>query len=140
MTTPMFHMIPGVPDPVAPYSHAVEVDGWVFVTGQLPISQRPSAGPNPEAVEAQTRQVMENLKRVLAGCGLGLEHVVSARVFLTHFDEDYERMNAVYGSYFAAGKRPARTCVGVTALARGARVEIDLVARRTQERRRRARQ
>jgi enamine deaminase RidA (YjgF/YER057c/UK114 family) len=91
-------------------------------------------------VEAQTRQVMENLKRVLAGCGLGLEHVVSARVFLTHFDEDYERMNAVYSGYFAADKRPARTCVGVTALARGARVEIDLVARRTQERRRRGRQ
>jgi reactive intermediate/imine deaminase len=140
MTTPMFHMIPGVPDPVAPYSHAVEVDGWVFVTGQLPISEGSGAGSRSEGVEAQTRQVMENLTRVLAGCGLGLEHVVSARVFLTHFDEDYERMNAVYGSYFAAGKRPARTCVGVTALARGARVEIDLVARRTQERRRRARQ
>lgn len=76
----------------------------------------------------------------LIGCGLGLEQVVSARVFLTHFDHDYERMNAVYASYFSAGKRPARTCVGVTALARGARVEIDLIARRTQERRRRARQ
>jgi enamine deaminase RidA (YjgF/YER057c/UK114 family) len=83
---------------------------------------------------------MENLKRVLAGCGLGLEHVVAARVFLTHFEQDYERMNAVYASYFPAGKLPARTCVGVTALAGGARVEIDLVARRTQERRRRARQ
>jgi enamine deaminase RidA (YjgF/YER057c/UK114 family) len=91
-------------------------------------------------VEAQTRQVMENLKRVLAGCGLGLEQVVSARVFLAHFDQDYERMNAVYAGYFAPGKRPARTCVGVTALARGARVEIDLIARRAQERRRRARQ
>ncbi|HEU4352200.1 MAG TPA: RidA family protein [Burkholderiales bacterium] len=140
MTTPMFHMIPGAPDPVAPYSHAVEVDGWVFVTGQLPIAEGSGAGSHLEGVEAQTRQVMENLKHVLAGCGLGLEHVVSARVFLTHFDEDYERMNAVYGSYFAVGKRPARTCVGVTALARGARVEIDLVARRVQERRRRARQ
>ena len=140
MRTPAFHMIPGAPDPVAPFSHAVEVDGWVFLTGQLPFPGASSTSPYPEGVEAQTRQVMENLKRVLAGCGLGLEHVVSARVFLTHFEEDYERMNTVYAGYFPPGKRPARTCVGVTALARGARVEIDFVARRTQERRRRARQ
>jgi reactive intermediate/imine deaminase len=133
-------MIQGAPDPVAPFSHAVEVDGWVFVTGQLPFPGGSSTAPYPEGVEAQTRQVMENLKRVLAGCGLGLEQVVSARVFLAHFDQDYERMNAVYAAYFAPGKRPARTCVGVTALARGARVEIDFIARRTQERRRRARQ
>jgi reactive intermediate/imine deaminase len=133
-------MIQGAPDPVAPFSHAVEVDGWVFVTGQLPFPGGSSTAPYPEGVEAQTRQVMENLKRVLAGCGLGLEQVVSARVFLAHFDQDYERMNAVYAGYFAPGKRPARTCVGVTALARGARVEIDLIARRAQERRRRARQ
>ena len=140
MATPTFYMIQGAPDPVAPFSHAVEVDGWVFVAGQLPFPGGSGSAQYPEGVEAQTRQVMENLKRVLAGCGLGLEHVVSARVFLTHFEEDYERMNAVYAGYFPPGKRPARTCVGVTALARGARVEIDLVARRTQERRRRARQ
>ena len=140
MRTPAFHMIQGAPDPVAPFSHAVEVDGWVFLTGQLPFPGGSSTSPYPEGVEAQTRQVMENLKRVLAGCGLGLEHVVSARVFLTHFEEDYERMNAIYAGYFPPDKRPARTCVGVTALARGARVEVDFVARRTQERRRRARQ
>ena len=140
MRTPAFHVIQGAPEPVAPFSHAVEVDGWVFLAGQLPFPGGSSASPYPEGVEAQTRQVMENLKRVLAGCGLELEHVVSARVFLTHFEEDYERMNAVYAGYFPPGKRPARTCVGVTALARGARVEIDFVARRTQERRRRARQ
>jgi 2-iminobutanoate/2-iminopropanoate deaminase len=140
MPTPTFYMIQGAPDPVAPFSHAVEVDGWVFVTGQLPFPGGSSTAPYPEGVEAQTRQVMENLKRVLAGCGLGLEQVVSTRVFLAHFDQDYERMNAVYAGYFAPGKRPARTCVGVTALARGARVEIDLIARRAQERRRRARQ
>jgi reactive intermediate/imine deaminase len=140
MPTPTYHMIEGAPDPVAPFSHAVEVDGWVFVTGQLPFPGGSSTASYPEGVEAQTREVMENLKRVLVGCGLGLEQVVSARVFLTHFDHDYERMNEVYAGYFSAGKRPARTCVGVTALARGARVEIDLIARRTQERRRRARQ
>ena len=130
MNLPIFHMIEGAPDPVAPFSHAVEVDGWVFVTGQMPFSGVSNTSPYPEGIEAQTRQVMENLKRVLAGCALGLENVVAARVFLTHFDEDYERMNEVYARYFAPGKRPARTCVGVTALARGARIEIDLIARR----------
>lgn len=139
MSLPSFMMIKGAPDPVAPFSHAVEVDGWVFVTGQLPFSGGSTASPFPEGIEAQTHRVMENLKRVLAGCGLGLEHVVAARVFLTHFEEDYERMNAMYAGYFAADKLPARTCVGVTALARGARVEIDVIAHRGQERRRKAR-
>ena len=123
-------MIEGAPDPVAPFSHAVEQDGWVFVTGQMPFTGTANDSPYPEGIEAQTRQVMDNLKRVLAGCGLSLEHAVAARIFLTHFREDYESMNRVYAEYFAAGKRPARTCVGVTALARDARVEIDLVARR----------
>jgi 2-iminobutanoate/2-iminopropanoate deaminase len=140
MSVPTFHMIQGAPDPVAPFSHAVEVDGWIFVTGQMPFSGTSKESPYPQGIEAQTRQVMENLKRVLAGCRLELQDVVAARVFLTHFDEDYERMNAVYGGYFAAGKRPARTCVGVTALARGARVEIDFIARRGRERRGKARQ
>ena len=130
MSMPIFHMIAGAPDPVAPFSHAVEQDGWVFVTGQMPFTGTANDSPYPEGVEAQTRQVMENLRRVLAGCGLGFEHVLAARIFLTRFEEDYEKMNAVYAGYFAPGKRPARTCVGVTALARGARVEIDFVARR----------
>ena len=130
MSLPIFHMIAGAPDPVAPFSHAVEQDGWVFVTGQMPFTSTANDSPYPEGVEAQTRQVMENLRRVLAGCGLGFEHVLAARIFLTRFEEDYEKMNAVYAGYFAPGKRPARTCVGVTALARGARVEIDFVARR----------
>jgi reactive intermediate/imine deaminase len=124
-------MIDGAPDPVAPFSHAVEADGWVFVTGQMPFSGTSNTSAYPEGIEAQTRQVMDNLGRVLAGCGLAFENVVSARVFLRHFDEDYEKMNAVYASYFGAGRRPARTCVGVSGLARGARVEIDFVARRT---------
>ena len=130
MTFPTFHMIDGAPDPVAPFSHAVEQDGWVFITGQMPFTGIANTSSYPEGIEAQTRQVMANLKRVLEGCGLGLEHVLSARIFLTHFDEDYEKMNRVYADYFPAGRRPARTCVGVTALARGARVEIDMIARR----------
>ena len=129
---PIFHMIAGAPDPVAPFSHAVEADGWVFVTGQMPFTGTSIDTPYPEGIEAQTRQVMANLQTVLEGCGLGLADVLSARIYLTHFDADYAAMNAVYAGYFPAGRRPARTCVGVTALAKGARVEIELVARRPQ--------
>ena len=130
MVLPIFHMISGAPDPVAPFSHAVEADGWVFVTGQMPFTGTANDSPYPDGIEAQTRQVMENLKRVLTGCGLGLEYVVSARIFLTHFKDDYEKMNRVYAGYFPPGKRPARTFVGVNGLARDARVEIDFIARR----------
>lgn len=128
--SPIFHMITGAPEPVAPFSHAVEADGWVFVTGQMPFVGTSLDTPYPEGIEAQTRQVLKNLQTVLAGCGLGLEHALSMRVYLTHFDEDYAAMNAVYAGHFANGRRPARTCVGVTGLAKGARIEIDLVARR----------
>lgn len=127
----LFHMISGAPDPVAPFSHAVEADGWVFITGQMPFKTTANDEPYPEGIEAQTHQVMHNLRTVLRGCGLDLSDVVSARVFLTRFEDDYEAMNTVYASYFAPGRRPARTCVGVTALAKDARVEIDLVARRS---------
>ena len=129
---PIFHMIAGAPSPVAPFSHAVESDGWVFVTGQMPFVGTSIDTPYPAGIEAQTHQVMKNLGTVLAGCGLDFEHVLSARVFLRHFEDDYAAMNAAYASYFVAGRYPARTCVGVTGLAKGARVEIDLVARRPQ--------
>lgn len=129
--TSIFHMISGAPDPVAPFSHAVETDGWLFVTGQMPFIDTSLETPYPEGIEAQTHQVMKNLETVLTGCGYALRDVLSVKIFLTHFEEDYEAMNAVYASYFPAGRRPARTCVGVTGLAKGALVEIDLVARRT---------
>jgi 2-iminobutanoate/2-iminopropanoate deaminase len=130
MSAPLFHMFKDAPKPVAPFSHAVEIDGWVFVTGQLPLDPVDDKAAIPEGVEKQTAKVFENLSIVLEGAGLVLSHVVSARVFLTHFERDYERMNAVYATYFPPDRRPARTCVGVTALARGCLIEIDLVARR----------
>jgi 2-iminobutanoate/2-iminopropanoate deaminase len=130
MPTPVFHHVAGAPDTVAPFSHAVEADGWVFLTGQMPFPGTSVDEPYPEGIEAQTHQVIRNLEKVLKGIGLGLGNVLSARVFLTRFDQDFAPMNAVYASYFAEGKRPARTCVGVTALAKGALVEIDFVARR----------
>ncbi len=130
MSAPHFHMVAAAPAPVAPYSHATEADGWVFVTGQLPTDPDDAAAPLPEGADAQTRRVMDNLKLVLGGLGLGLEHAVVARVYLLRFQEDYQAMNAAYTSYFPADRLPARSCVGVTGLARDALVEIDLIARR----------
>nr|WP_246583261.1 RidA family protein [Bradyrhizobium iriomotense] len=122
-------MISGGPKPVAPFSHAVETDGFVFVTGQMPDTPE-MPGVLPDGIVAQTRAVMENLKVVLAGLDLGLEHVVMARIYLTRFKEDYAAMNETYRTYFAPGCLPARTCVGVTGLAYDALIEIDLVCRR----------
>lgn len=130
MSAARFMMVPGAPTPVAPFSHAVEVDGWVFLTGQMPTEPSDDNAPLPVGVQAQTRRVIDNLVLVLKGVGLGLEHVVAVRVFLTHFERDYAPMNQVYRSYFPADRLPARTCVGVTGLARNALVEIDCIARR----------
>jgi 2-iminobutanoate/2-iminopropanoate deaminase len=122
-------MIAGGPTPVAPFSHAVETDGFVFVTGQMP--DTPDApGQLPETIEAQTRAVMANLRLVLAGVGLGFEHVVMSRIYLTRFKQDYAAMNDTYRGYFAEGRLPARTCIGVTGLAYDALIEIDLICRR----------
>jgi reactive intermediate/imine deaminase len=124
-----FLMVPGAPPPppTAPYSHAVRAGDFVFVTGQLPA--HPETGRLVSGgVAEQTHQVMRNLQAVLRGVGTGLERVVFARVYLVNF-ADYAAMNAVYASYFAPGRLPGRTCVGVTGLALGALVEIDLVAR-----------
>jgi 2-iminobutanoate/2-iminopropanoate deaminase len=131
MSGPLFHMIAGAPVPVAPFSHAVEAGGWVFLPGQLPTLPDNDSAPLPHGIEAQTRRVMDNLAIVLGGLDLGLRHVVSVRIFLTRFQQDYGPMNAVYRSYFPADRLPARTCIGVTALARDALVEIDLIAQRT---------
>ena len=125
-----FLMIPGAPTPVAPFSHLVEVDGWAFVTGQMPTDPNDDDAPLPTGIEAQTRRVMDNLLLVLEGAGLRLEYVVAVRAFLTSFERDYAPMNEVYRSYFSEGRLPARTCVGVTALARNALVEIDFIVRR----------
>ena len=115
---------------MAPFSHAVEADGWVYLTGQMPFVGTSINESYPQGIAAQAHQVMHNLQTVLCGVGLGLEQVVQVRVYLLHFDRDYDAMNTVYATWFAPGQRPARTCVGVSGLAKGALIEIDMVARR----------
>ena len=127
----IYHLMKDAPKPVAPYSHAVEADGFVFVTGQLATDPDDDATPIPDGIAAQTHKVMDNLRRVLAGAGLTFADALCVRIFLTAFERDYAEMNEIYASYFAPDRLPARTTVGVTALARGGIVEIDLIAKRS---------
>ena len=85
MSAPIFHMIHGGPRPVAPFSHAVEVDGWVLLTGQMPTDPAAPDAPLPDGIEAQTRRVMRNLEIVLAGVGLDLAHVLQCRAYPDRF-------------------------------------------------------
>ncbi|MGI4982336.1 MAG: RidA family protein [Janthinobacterium lividum] len=130
MTAHRFLMIDQAPTPVAPFSHAVETGGWLFVTGQMPTWPDDDAAPLPQGIAAQTQRVMDNLILVLEGAGYALGDVVQVRAYLTEFQRDYAVMNETYRRYFPAQRLPARTCIGVTGLARDALVEIDVVARR----------
>jgi 2-iminobutanoate/2-iminopropanoate deaminase len=96
----------------------------------MPTDPQAPDAPLPEGVAAQTRRVMENLRLILEGLGLDLSHVVQMRAYLTEFERDYAVFNDTYQRYFPEDRRPARTTVGVTALAVGALVEIDCIARR----------
>ncbi|MDA8392069.1 MAG: RidA family protein [Actinomycetota bacterium] len=116
-----------IPAPVAPYSHVTTAGGWAFVTGQMPID--PSTGQilRSSGVAEQTKQVMANLCAVLDEAGYRLDQVVMVRAFLVDM-EDYDVFNQAYEGWFAGQRLPSRTCVAVTGLALGARVEIDMTA------------
>ena len=127
---PDFHLFAKGPRPVAPFSHAVESDGWVILTGQMPTDPEAPDAALPGGIEAQTARVIDNLALILGELGLDLSHVVQCRCFITDFERDYAAFNETYAGYFPEDRRPARTTVGVTALAVGALVEIDCIARR----------
>jgi 2-iminobutanoate/2-iminopropanoate deaminase len=112
----------------APYCHAARAGDFLFVTGQ--VAADPETGEYVLGdIETETRRVMDNLVIVLEHAGLSLGDVVAARAFLTRFEDDYETFNRIYAEYMG-DELPTRTTVGVTALAAGARVEVDLVAYR----------
>ena len=116
------------PPPTAAYSHAVRAGDFLFVTGQLGVDPQSGALVRGGA-EEQAQQVMRNLESVLRGAGTSLERVVMVRIYLVNFAADYAAVNKVYASHFKPGRFPARTTVGVTNLAVGALVEIDLIVR-----------
>lgn len=116
------------PIPIAPFSHACAAGNFAFLTGQMPIDPKTNKIVDGD-IEIQTRRVMDNLNIVLSEMGLSFADVVSARAFLTDMDE-YEVFNETYRSFFTPSALPARTCIGVVALALGAKVEVDFIAYR----------
>ena len=116
------------PKRVGPFSHVVKAGGFLFVTGQMPTLINDPKKLIEGDIISQTHQVMKNLKNVLTAANSSLKDAVFVRIYLVNF-QDFDKMNAVYKTYFASDKLPARTCIGVTGLAVGASVEIDLIAK-----------
>ena len=114
----------GAPAAIGPYSQAVELNGTLFVSGQIPVN--PANGEMPEGIEAQTRQSLENIMAILKEDGLCANDVVKTCVLLQDI-KDFGAMNAVYAEFFPEDK-PARVCYQVAAIPKGALVEIDAIA------------
>jgi 2-iminobutanoate/2-iminopropanoate deaminase len=117
---------PDAPGAIGPYSQAVKADGWLFVSGQIPID--PATGTLiTGGIADQTDRVLKNLGAILAAAGASYQHVVKTTVYLADMGE-FAAMNEVYGSYFPA-PAPARATIQAARLPRDVRVEIDLIAR-----------
>lgn len=114
------------PGAIGPYSQAIEVNGMVFVSGQLPIDA--TTGLMPETVEGQAKQSLENMKSILEEAGLSMANIVKTTVFLADMSY-FADMNKVYATYFE-GDYPARSAVAVKALPKDALVEIECIAAR----------
>ena len=111
---------------IGPYSPAVRVGKFLFVSGQIALD--PGTGSlRTGTIEVETRQVLENLRSILAAAGYDSSHVVSATVYLKNMG-DYQKMNNIYGGYFHEGAYPARVAVQVAELPRQANVEISAIA------------
>ena len=115
------------PAAIGPYSQAVEANGMIFVSGQLPID--PATGAFPEGIEEQTRQSLTNGKAILEKAGLGMDAVLKTTVFLSDMN-NFAAMNGVYAQFFPEGGYPARSAVQVARLPKDALVEIELIAAR----------
>ena len=112
------------PEALGPYSHAVEINGLVYTSGQIPLNV--DGEIVSEDVQAQTKQVLENVKAVLEEAGSDLESVVKATIFISNMD-DFQQINEVYGSYFS-DHQPARSCVEVARLPKNVKVEIEVIS------------
>ena len=112
------------PAAIGPYSQALDLGGMVFVSGQIPVD--PATGARPEDVQDQARQSLANLKAILAEAGLTMADVVKTVVFLADLD-DFAAVNEVYAQAFAQ-PFPARSCVQVAGIPKGAKVEIECIA------------
>ncbi len=112
------------PAAIGPYSQAISVNGLIYTSGQIPLN--PASGAiEAQGIEEQTEQAIQNLRAVLEKAGSGLDCVVKTTCFLQHMS-DFAAFNAVYAKHFPG--KPARSCVEVGALPKGALVEIEAVA------------
>lgn len=113
------------PAAIGPYSQAIEVNGFVFASGQIPID--PATGEFVEGgIEEQTRQVLTNASQIMAEAGIDLSHVIKTTVYLADMS-DFAAMNKVYATFFKP-PFPARSAVAVKALPKGALVEVECIA------------
>ena len=113
------------PEPVGPYSQAIKANGWLYVSGQIPLD--PATGLLMEAsFEYQVRKVLDTIKAILETGGSGLDRVVKVTIFLIDMDR-FAELNAIYSEYFGESC-PARACVEVSRLPRDAQVEIEAIA------------
>ena len=115
---------PNAPAAIGPYSQGLRAGNMVFVSGQIPVD--PATGMMVEGIEAQAKQALTNLQNVLAAAGLGMKNVIKTTVFLADL-KDFPTVNAVYESFFLA-PFPARSCVQVAGIPKGALVEIECIA------------
>jgi 2-iminobutanoate/2-iminopropanoate deaminase len=115
------------PAPVGPYNQAVQAGGLLFCSGQIALDPGTGVLVGDGDVEAETRQVLDNLEAVLQAAGVTPGQVVRTTVFLADL-ADFAAVNAIYAERFGSGVAPARACVQVAALPKGARVEIDCIA------------
>ena len=115
------------PAPVGPYNQAVIAGGWLYCSGQIPLDPATGTMVGEGNVEAETRQVLHNLKAVLQEAGTDPSKVVRTTVFLVDLG-DFQTVNAIYAEVFGDGVSPARACVQVAALPKGSKVEIDCIA------------
>ena len=118
---------PDAPAPVGPYNQAVLAGEWLYCSGQIPLDPATGEMVGNGDVAAETQQVLKNLVAVLKEAGATPEQVVRTTVFLADLD-DFQTVNGLYAEVFGNGVSPARACVQVAALPKGARVEIDCVA------------
>ena len=112
------------PAAIGPYSQALDTGNMLFISGQIPID--PATGVMPESVTDQAKQVLTNITNILAEAGLTMANVVKTSVFLSDLN-DFAAVNEVYASFFAE-PYPARSCVQVAAIPKGAKVEIETIA------------
>lgn len=112
------------PAAIGPYSQAIEANGFVFASGQIPVD--PASGEIPSGIEAQAEQVMKNMKNLLEAAGTSIDNVVKTTVFIKSMD-DFATINGIYSKYFEKDC-PARSCVEISRLPKDVLLEMEAIA------------